>query len=81
MKRILASTLLALPLAVTFLPTQVKAASLVLPTPVTTQSPMQSSYEIARYVREWIPGHWTYHYGRRHWIHGRWASVWRRGWG
>ncbi len=80
MKRILACTLLALPFAVTSLPTDVKAAE-VLPTSVTAQSTVPASYEIARYVREWIPGHWTYRYGRRYWVRGHSVNVWRRGWG
>ncbi|MDF5718250.1 MAG: hypothetical protein PUP93_31380, partial [Rhizonema sp. NSF051] len=60
--------------------TQVKAAE-VLPTSVTAQSTVPTSYEIARYVREWMPGHWDYRYSRRHWIPGHWATVWRRNWG
>ncbi|MDF5734082.1 MAG: YXWGXW repeat-containing protein [Rhizonema sp. PD38] len=46
---------------------------LVLPTSVTAQSTVPASYEIARYVREWIPGHWDYRYSRRYWIPGHWA--------
>jgi len=81
MKRILACTLLALPFAVTSLPTSVEAASVVLPTSVTAQSNVPVSNQIARYVRAWIPGHWDYRYGRRYWVRGHWATVWRRGWG
>ena len=81
MKGILACTLLALPFAVPIWSTQVKAAE-ILPTSVTAQSTVTASYEVARYVREWIPGHWDYHrYSRRNWVPGHWATVWRRNWG
>jgi hypothetical protein len=80
MKRILACTLLTLPLAISVAPTQVKAAE-TLPTSVTTQSSVGASYKIARYVRRWVPGHWSYRHGRRYWVPGRWVTVWRRDWG
>ena len=79
MKRILVFTILALPLVFASLPIQAKAAEVVPTNTVKVKPTITASYEVARWVRVWVPGHWRYNrYGSRYWVHGYWRRRWAR---
>ncbi|MBW4631141.1 MAG: YXWGXW repeat-containing protein [Iphinoe sp. HA4291-MV1] len=74
MKRIIAGTLVALPLAIASIPTQASALE-VLVNPHVRRSPVREVVVGRAERRRWIRGHWERRHNRRVWVPGHYERY------